>query len=108
MPESSGLRSSANTAGPPYAPSTWNHTSRSAQTSAISSSGSIAPVETVPALATTATGRTPAATSCSIAARSAGTDIRYASSASMVRTASVPSPSMSAARRVVSCTSEVA
>ena len=56
-------------AGSPYAPSTWSHTPRSAHTSAIASIGSIAPVRVVPAVATTATGVTPAATSRSIASR---------------------------------------
>ncbi len=57
----------AATAGRPYAPSTWNQTPRSSQMSAIASSGSIAPVSVVPAVATTAIGVTPSARSRSIA-----------------------------------------
>ena len=76
MPANRGRRSSASIAGPPYAASTWNQRSSSRQTSAISSSGSTTPVETVPAFATTAIGWMPAAPSSAIAARSSSTRIR--------------------------------
>ncbi len=52
----------------PYAPSTCSQRPSAAQTSARSSSGSIAPVLVVPALAATANGRRPAARSSAIAA----------------------------------------
>ena len=63
-------------AGSPYAPSTCSQTPRSAQTSASSSIGSIAPVSVVPAVATTATGSIPAARSRSMAAAVSAARIR--------------------------------
>jgi hypothetical protein len=64
------------------------------------SSGSIAPVLTVPALAATQNGRRPAARSAVTAARSAPTSIRKSPSTGTVRTASAPSPRTSAAFRM--------
>ena len=62
--------------------------------------GSTAPVSVVPAVATTATGTTPAATSRSIAGPSSLTVIRRCSSIGSRRTAADPSPAASAARTI--------
>ena len=96
----SPMKSSGRTAaaGSPYAPSTCIHTPRSSQTSAIASSGSTAPVSVVPAVATTATGVTPAATSRSIASASASGRIRRKPSSGIARRLSEPIPSSSTAR----------
>ena len=76
--------------------------------SAISFRGSIAPVATVPAVATTASGRTPAARSR--ADRSAKRVHSHPPPFvhGNLRIASLPSPNMSAARSVVTCTSLLA
>ena len=74
--------------------------------SAIAGSGSIEPVVVVPAVAQTASGRTPAATSRAdrrlerVRAASAA-----APSIAIARTAPAPRPSMSAARRITTCAS---
>jgi hypothetical protein len=64
---------------------------------AISGSGSTAPVLTLPAVPTTIIGRSPAARSASIAARSARGSRRSSSSVGIHRTALVPSPDRSVA-----------
>ena len=69
--QSRGRRSSARTAGPPYAASTWNQSPKRSQTAASSGRGSIEPVPVVPAVPTTAIGRAPAPRSAVIRASSA-------------------------------------
>ena len=61
MPASCGASAGLSDAEPPCAASTCSHSPSAAQMSAISSSGSNAPVAVVPALATTAIGRCPRA-----------------------------------------------
>ena len=60
----------------------------------MASTGSTLVVDVVPSVATTAMGRTPAATSSSIASRSASTLIRNSSSVGMGRTPDRPNPSV--------------
>ncbi len=85
-------------AGRPYAPSTCSQTPRSVQMPASSPIGSTAPVSVVPAVATTATGVMPAATSASMAAAASAAIIRRRSSIGIDRTLAAPMPSTSAAR----------
>jgi hypothetical protein len=85
------------TAGAPYAPSTCSHTPWRSHTSATSASGSIAPVFTVPALATTATGSAPIAMSSASIASRAVERMRSASSTGTVRICALPIPSSSTA-----------
>ena len=75
-PASSGRSSFTMAATPAYAASTCIQIPCSSQMPAISGRGSMLAVEVVPATATTATGRTPAARSSSIAARRASGFIR--------------------------------
>ena len=74
---------------PPYAPSTCIQSPCSAHTSAISFSGSIAPVETEPAVAMTAMGCIPFRTSRAMADRSASVRMRRGEHCRIRRT---PSP----------------
>ena len=100
MPRYRVASSGSAAATAPYAPSTWNQQPCSAATSAMAASGSTTPVFTVPALATTHTGSSPAARSAAIAVRSAPTSMRYSRSTGTSRRASLPRPSSSTARRM--------
>ena len=82
MPASWGASAGLSAAEPPCAASTCSHSPSAAQTSAISSSGSNAPVAVVPALATTAIGRCPRARAAAISAESASGRMRKRSSLS--------------------------
>ena len=84
-------------ANAPYAPSTWNHTPASRQISAISESGSTAPVLTDPAVPITIIGRSPASRSRSSAVRSAPVSMRRSAPVGIQRMASVPTPARSVA-----------
>ena len=82
----------------PNAASTWNTSPRTCARSARASSGSVAPVFTVPALPTTQNGCSPARRSASMAPSSAGSDIRKSSSTAIRRSEAFPSPSTANAR----------
>ena len=100
---SSAAYRGSSTAGAPYAPSTCSQTPCAAQTSATAASGSIAPVFTVPADATTAIGRAPRSRSAASAAASASTGSRRSRSDGSTRSAAAPSPSSSTALATALC-----
>ena len=68
-PRTAGPAAATIRAMAPYAPSTWNQSRSRAQKSASASSGSTAPVFTVPAVPTTIAGRRPRARSSATASR---------------------------------------
>ncbi len=82
---------------PPYAASTCSQHPSSAQTSAMGSSGSIAPVFVVPAEATTMKGMLPAARSSAIVLRSASTSICSSGVTGTARTFPAGNPAREAA-----------
>ena len=90
-------------ANPPYAASACSHSPSAAQTSAIASNGSTAPVFVVPALAATTHGTSPAARSAATAARSAATESRKSPSAGSTRTLRRGTPAVHAARSTAVC-----
>ena len=98
----SGREAGTAAAGAPYAPSTCSQTPASAATVASASSGSTAPVDVVPALATTQIGNRPAARSEAIAVRSAAGSSRRSRSTA---TGSNPTPSAVAALATEKCVS---
>ena len=104
MPENRGFSSGTIAASAPYAPSAWNHSDSRAQKSAIASSGSTAPVLTVPALPTTIAGRNPAARSAATAFSSSSMRIRKRPSVGIFRSWFVPMPSRSTALSTHECT----
>ena len=82
----------------PYEPSTCSHSRASSQTSAMASSGSIAPVLTSPAVATTHTGWKPAARSdCDLPPQRVWRPCAASASTGMRTIASLPMPSIDAA-----------
>ena len=85
----------------PNAPSMWSQAPSASQASAISPSGSTAPVFTFPAWAQTIVGPLPSAR----AARSASARIRPSPSAGTGSSAAVPSPSSRSERSIVTCRS---
>ena len=103
MPSSTRRPGSQSAAGAPYAPSTWNHIPCSAHRSANGCSGSTEPVLVVPALATTNPGRRPAARSSAIAASTAATGMRIASSVGTIRTSPGAKPSATRPRPIDEC-----
>ena len=76
----------------------WSHTPRASHTSASSSSGSIAPVSVVPAVATTAIGVMPSRRSSSIARPSRSARMPRSGPSGIARRFREPIPSISIAR----------
>src|SRR5207253_1173191 len=104
-PSSTQRSSGTSAALPAYAASTCSQRRCSAQTAAIVATGSTLVLDVVPTVATTATGRWPAAMSVSIAARSAVTSMRNALSTGMRRHPSWPKPSTMPAFSTDECAS---
>ena len=90
---------------PPYEASTWSHIPWRPQISAIAGTGSMAVVEVVPTVATTATGTRPARRSFSTAAASAFVSILSAESVGIFFRASSPKPSVINALSTLECAS---
>ena len=97
MPDHSGRHSGRIIAEPAIAASTCSHRPCAAATVAIGSSGSNAVVVVVPQVATTAHGRSPAATSAATASASASGRMAWRSSVAITRMLARPKPASSAA-----------
>ena len=90
---------------PPYDASTCNHIPCFSQISAMAGTGSMAVVEVVPTVATTASGTRPARVSFSTALASAAASILSAESVGIFLRASRPKPSVITALSTLECAS---
>jgi hypothetical protein len=108
QPSKSEQRSGSSATTPAYAASTWSHRLCRSAIAARAAIGSADVDAVVPSVATIAIGRCPAAMSAVIAASSASTSIRYASSVGTWTSASRPSPSVMHALSIELCASDEA